>query len=1268
MKISRFARAPKAAALIAVLGSCHGGAAGGPPAAAPAPVDIASNGGAARGPMGALAMADAGPASVEPYVGLTTSDGAGLTLAEMTAHAVVDDPLSFTELHLVFENPEDRTLEGRFHIVLPPGAAISRLAMKIDGAWQEGEVVEKQWARAAYEDALHRRQDPALLEQAAANELSARVFPIRPRDRKEIVVSYSQETKGAPYTLPLRGLPAIGALHVDATRAGEAAPVQSLDLASAAPTADFVLEGRYARGGDGVRSGNMVIARARPVASPEPDPVKRAIVLFDTSASRALGMNEQARLLREVAHRMGGARLVVACFDQEVAPIFDGDASAFGDAEVRAIVERGPLGASDLSRALAWAGDKARASGGARVIVMSDGVATAGAPAGGASASADPVLQRARALRGMGVERIDAVAVGGIRDEAALQRLVTAGLARDGVVVDGARGAAEIARRVGETTRSRVSVSVPGATWVYPTQIDGVQSGDEVLVYAELGALPEGAAPRLQLGGAPPRELALRSVDRPLVERAVAGAKIAKLLDDEAKDGAAPRTRTEIVELSVTHRVLSPYTALVVLETEQDYARFGVGRRALSDVLGVANGRVVRKKHAMPRLEPKGLAAQSGAPSPRGDAPAARGNMWGGSIGDAFGAGGLGLSGVGEGGGGRGEGIGLGAPEPPPPTQASADRFTRGAGAAGQASRNAGDLSGAMQAAAGEAAIRTAPRPSPKPSSKSAAPGDPLAGGGGGGEGIGLGSIGTIGHGAGTTTASGFGSGHAAAPRPAPAAPSASAAGPSTPGASPDPWANAPSAPWGRDDAPSGGGRARSRQLEVRLPAPVLRAGAAQVSGRLPPEVIQRIVRQNFGRFRLCYENGLRTSPSLQGRVAVRFVIGRDGSVTRAEDGGSDLPDPRVVRCVTSAFTALSFPQPEGGVVTVVYPILFAPDGDANAASFRPTSAPAPSPPSEAPPEKGDPYTGRFKDVMSALEVEDTAGALQKAAAWRRESPGDVLALVALGEALEASGDARSAARAYGSIIDLFPGRADMRRFAGERLERVERLESKGGGEAARDLVVDTFEKAKADRPDHPSSHRLLAFARLRHGDPAGAFDALVAAIHQPYPPGRFRGVDRILREDLGLVAAAWIKSAPKRAADIERRAQAEGAAVEHGPSLRFVLDWQTDANDVDFHVFDATGGHAFYSQPRLPSGGELYADVTTGYGPECFAVRAAKADRDGPYVLQAHYFSRGPMGYGMGKLEIIDHDGAGGLTFEERPYVVMTDQAFVDLGEYPQP
>lgn len=100
--------------------------------------------------------------------------------------------------------------------------------------------------------------------------------------------------------------------------------------------------------------------------------------------------------------------------------------------------------------------------------------------------------------------------------------------------------------------------------------------------------------------------------------------------------------------------------------------------------------------------------------------------------------------------------------------------------------------------------------------------------------------------------------------------------------------------------------------------------GTTTVSGRLPPDVIQRIVRQNYGRFRACYEIGLRSNPNLEGRVTARFVIGSDGAVSNVSAGG-DLPDAQVKSCVASAFYGLSFPTPEGGIVTVSYPIMLTP-------------------------------------------------------------------------------------------------------------------------------------------------------------------------------------------------------------------------------------------------------------------------------------------------------------------------------------------------------
>ena len=170
------------------------------------------------------------------------------------------------------------------------------------------------------------------------------------------------------------------------------------------------------------------------------------------------------------------------------------------------------------------------------------------------------------------------------------------------------------------------------------------------------------------------------------------------------------------------------------------------------------------------------------------------------------------------------------------------------------------------------------------------------AGAGGTGIGIGIGSIGTLGHGAGTATGQGFGSGN--------------------------------------------GRLAGARSGKP----PSIRMGATTVSGRLPPEVVQRIVRQNYGRFRLCYENGLRTNPKLEGKVVIKFEIDTLGAVsTVAVVKDTTMLDKGVAACVQRAFNGLSFPQPEGGKVVVIYPLAFAPGETAPAPPPVAPASPAPA-------------------------------------------------------------------------------------------------------------------------------------------------------------------------------------------------------------------------------------------------------------------------------------------------------------------------------------
>jgi hypothetical protein len=134
----------------------------------------------------------------------------------------------------------------------------------------------------------------------------------------------------------------------------------------------------------------------------------------------------------------------------------------------------------------------------------------------------------------------------------------------------------------------------------------------------------------------------------------------------------------------------------------------------------------------------------------------------------------------------------------------------------------------------------------------------------------------------------------------------------------------------GRSDAGGGGGLGiglgNIGTLGHNSHSAKIRQGFVNVNGRLPPEVIQRIVRQNFGRFRLCYADGLRRDPKLAGAVATKFVIDASGAVSKSErEGSTTLTDAAVVQCVVRAFSNLSFPQPEGGIVSVVFPVIFAP-------------------------------------------------------------------------------------------------------------------------------------------------------------------------------------------------------------------------------------------------------------------------------------------------------------------------------------------------------
>jgi hypothetical protein len=286
------------------------------------------------------------------------------------------------------------------------------------------------------------------------------------------------------------------------------------------------------------------------------------------------------------------------------------------------------------------------------------------------------------------------------------------------------------------------------------------------------------------------------------------------------------------------------------------------------------------------------------------------------------------------------------------------------------------------------------------------------------------------------------------------------------------------------------------------------------------------------------------------------------------------------------------------------------------------------------------PWTGPYADVRGLLPGSAPAAA-SVAWAFRKASPTSPLALLALGDALLASGDRDGATRAAGSLLDLELARP---RLAAERLAALGDLED----------ADDAFARAIAARPGSPALLCERAFTLLRRGDHGAAMDALVAARRAAEARSLPAAVDRALREDLGLVAAAWSRAAPAEAAAIGARLEASGGLVEDAPSRRVVLTWDGDADDLDLVVREGPD--------RGPSQGELPTDVRGG-GPETFTRRTTGARPAGPFTVSVRAVTRGPSAFVAGTVAIVDHDGRGRIDVDERPFVVEVAGATVELG-----
>ncbi len=90
---------------------------------------------------------------------------------------------------------------------------------------------------------------------------------------------------------------------------------------------------------------------------------------------------------------------------------------------------------------------------------------------------------------------------------------------------------------------------------------------------------------------------------------------------------------------------------------------------------------------------------------------------------------------------------------------------------------------------------------------------------------------------------------------------------------------------------------------------------------KLSQAKVREVVSTTYDQLQACYGEALMRDHSAAGKVTFEFVIGRDGRVPSAWASDATFRDCAAIGCMLSQFRTLSFPEPVGRAVRIIYPI-----------------------------------------------------------------------------------------------------------------------------------------------------------------------------------------------------------------------------------------------------------------------------------------------------------------------------------------------------------
>lgn len=546
------------------------------------------------------------------------SPARALGVAKQTVRAVLRNGIAETEVDQTFSNPGGQAIEGWYWFTVPSDAVVTSFALETNGQLVEGEVVEKREAAAKYAQAVRQQFDPALLEWVDGRSYRARIYPIPASGTRRVVLRYSQLLPSVEgkirYVYPLRSADPVRfdefALSVDVGDDGPKARVAtSLDAtiepggklvtmrrSGYVPQADFQLEmappkqaplraWRFAAGSD---QADYVMLRYAPEIDFASLPPQKGsvVVVVDTSASgdetaRQLRASEAEAILRALSDEDRFALVAVDVAPSVLYP--EKGLAPATDASIAAALERlsehGGGGATDLGSMFEPALDRLHGSEQPAIVYVGDGAPTSG------ETSADGLMDRMRRSLAGSRARFFAVGVGSDARHELLGELTRAG---GGLYlrVDDAEQATDQALRLTSAVKTPTLTDVEV---VFDAALDQpfysatgkLSRGEELVLLARTHrALPPKVTVKGRIAGSEFSHEYPLSVEGGAVTGYVPSLWAAEYVRRLLGSGAtADDNRAKVLDLGLTYGLMTPYTSILALDSEQAYARQGVTRR-----------------------------------------------------------------------------------------------------------------------------------------------------------------------------------------------------------------------------------------------------------------------------------------------------------------------------------------------------------------------------------------------------------------------------------------------------------------------------------------------------------------------------------------------------------------------------------------------------------------------------------------------------------------------------------------------------------------